>query len=300
MSDQESQGVTVEIPQGTGTGEDAPQKVRERTPGKKWGGNRVAKRALVDSPESKEARNKIKEKRGHMALRNNVYDVKLELWHILKPLEYYLVDIIIDKTIKWREKESKITIQEFMERTRLTRHTHIYEALKSLEEKKIIFRRKQNHNLIIGLNEEYFGGLLIKRHEDALLARKNKIKIVVDNSKSDVDNSKKDVNYVSRSRTRVVPNSDKVVPRLGQHMSETGTKVDSQDIEIIGENMSLNTLLKDISLKTSLQRDEIGKNGDCGGEKLDPVHGEGEIPEEGHRRRVMEQVQALKAGRLVL
>jgi phage replication O-like protein O len=244
------------------------------------------------SDKPKKSREEVKRKKGHMALRNNVYDLKLELWHILKPLEYYLVDVIIDKTIKWREKEARITIQELMERTRLTRHTHIYEALKSLEEKKIIFRRKQNHNLIIGLNEDFFGGLLIKRHEDALLARKGKIKMIV-------DNSKKGVNSLSQPGTTSVPNSDKSNPDSGQHMSGKGTENDIQDFEIIEEKRSLNTLLKDISLNTSLQSDQSSQNAKTGTELHSSFSGTGtrkpKRTQEEHERIIKEQLAQMKA-----
>lgn len=190
----------------------------------------------------------LRKVKGHMALRNNVYDLKLELWRILKPLEYYLVDVIIDKTIKWREKEAKITIKELKERTG-QHHSEIYRALKGLETKRVIVRRKHNHDLIIGLNEEFFGELLIKKHADALLERKKKIKIVVDNSKK-----------VCATPTASVSDIHESCRNHTQDLCETNTENINQDFEIIEEKRPLNTLLKDISLNTSLKDNKISES----------------------------------------
>lgn len=200
----------------------------------------MEQRQAVVGVESDIAKKKNK-RGGYMALRNNVYDTKLELWHILKPLEMFLVDIIIDKTIKWRQKEAKITIEDLVERTK-QRSDYIYIALKELESKGVIVRRKTKHDLFIGLNEEFFGELLIKKHEDALQARKSKIKIVVDNSKNKTEN-KADLHLNS---VQSPPDSSLVY---------TGFKSEKvrQDNDIIKESGSLNTFFKDISLKTLLK-----------------------------------------------
>lgn len=210
----------------------------------------TAKRIASEPPRSDHQ--KKKEKKGHMALRNNVFDLKLDLWHILKPLEYYLVDILIDKTIKWREREARITIEELKERTR-QHHSEIYRALKSLEDKKIITRRKYDHRLIIGLNEDYFGGLLIKRHEDALQSRRKKIKVVV-------DNSKKPSPSLCKTPTQAVGNSHNLVANPTQELCGSHTQNDSQNIETIQEKPLLKTSFKDISLNTSLQSGETPPN----------------------------------------
>lgn len=183
-----------------------------------------------------------------MALRNNVQDIKLDLWHEVKPLEYYLIEIIIDKTIKWRTKMAKISIEELMERTRLD-HSRIYRALKTLEQKKIITRYKVRHDWFIGLNEEYFGGLLIKRHEEAQLERRKKIRIVVDNSEKHGDNSKN----LFKSSTPSVQDLDASGTNFEPDIGKICTGKETQEVETIGEMRSLNTLLKDISLKTSLK-----------------------------------------------
>lgn len=219
----------------------------------------------------------LRKKKGYMALRNNVYDTKLELWHVLKPLEYYLVDIIIDKTIKWRQKEAKITIEELTERTRQHR-SEIYRTLKSLEIKKVIFRRKQRHDLIIGLNEDYFGELLIKRHEDALHARRNKIKIVVDNSKKECEIHN---DFVENSHNISVDSTQDLCgihPQKDIHLSEN-----------IGESSSLNTFFKDIFKNTSL------KDSKKPGESFTLS---GEREQEEHRLKVLRQLEDMKAGKL--
>jgi DNA-binding MarR family transcriptional regulator len=191
-----------------------------------------------------------------MALRNNVYDLKLELWHVLKPLEYYLVDVIIDKTIKWRTDEAIITISELKERTR-QHHSEIYRALKNLESKGVIIRRKFKHDTVIGLNQNYFGALLIKRHEDALKARKNKIKIVIDNSKT-----------VCETRTAFVRNSHSSCADPTQSMCESHTQNVSQPIEIIDGTPPLNTFFKDILIKTSLKEKKTNEEN---GESFTPL-----------------------------
>lgn len=190
-----------------------------------------------------------REKAGHMALRNNVQDLKLDLWHEVKPLEYYLIEIIIDKTIKWRSKMAKISIEELTERTR-QRHDYIYIALKNLEKKGIIIRRKVKHDWFIGLNEEYFGGLLIKRHEESLQERKKKIKIVVDNSKNPTQNQSESDSNLGNSR----------LPESQDH-TENESEKETEHIETIGEMRTLNTLLKDISIKTSLKESADAQTG---------------------------------------
>lgn len=179
-----------------------------------------------------------------MALRNNVYDLKLELWPLLKPLEYFLVDLIIDKTIKWRQKEAKINMEDLEEKTK-ERRDYIYIALKSLEDKKVIIRRKVKHDSFVALNEDYFGELLIKKHADAWSARRNRIKIVV-NNKTEIQ-SKEDLNPVlSGLESSLVK-------------TEIQSEIDTQQFEIIKENVSLNTLLKNIPLNTSLKDSKTGE-----------------------------------------
>ena len=186
MSVQESQGGNAEMPPGVEAPNEKPKKPRRRTPGKKWGGNRIAKAKNPPvSEETKKVRDKVKEKRGHMALRNNVYDVKLDLWHVLKPLEMHLVDIIIDKTIKWRAKEGRIDIAELVQRTRKC-DRYIYNALRNLIDKKIINKRRDKHFSYYSLNEDYFGGVLITRHEKIWNDRP-KLRLAVNNSKPNVD-----------------------------------------------------------------------------------------------------------------
>jgi hypothetical protein len=206
--------------------------------------------------------------RGYMSLRNNVYDLKLELWHILKPLEYYLVDVIIDKTIKFNIKEAKITIQQFRDQTR-RHHSEIYRGLKVLETKKVIIRTKCKDYSVFMLNEDYFGGLLIKRFEDALKARRNKIKIVVDNSKSKCEPHTPDV---SETHTSSVNHT--------QGKCEIHTQERSQDGEIIEEIRPLNTLLKDISLNTSLKDSKTGV-----GESFTPLWKEEKEESENERNK---------------
>ena len=218
-----------------------------------------------------------------MALRNNVNQTRLELWKIVRPLEYFLVDIIIEKTIGWRQKEARIKIEELMEKTDQD-HTRIYRALKALETKGIITRRKVDHNLIIGLNEEYFGGLLIQKHENALLARKSKIKMVVDNSKS-----------TCKISTPIVRNQHISTAYGAQPLCVERTEKESEDFEIIEKPRSLNTLLKETHLKTSLKDSKsLGENGSS----LTLLGGTGQrkqrTPEE-QKRIVMEQVAAMKA-----
>jgi hypothetical protein len=189
MSDQESQGVSAEMPPAVGTppgiGTEAPKKKRNRTPGKILGGNKIAKKPLGESQEIKNERDKKKEKRGHMALRNNVHNLKLDLWLYLKPIEYFLLDVIIDKTIKWRAKEARIDIAEFVARTQ-KHEKYIYGALRNLIKKKIITKRRDKHFSYYGLNEDYFGGVLITRHEKAWNERP-KLRLAVNNSKPNVD-----------------------------------------------------------------------------------------------------------------
>lgn len=172
MSVQESQGGNAEMPPGI----DAPEKKR--------GGNRIAKKPR-DASETTKARDKVKEKRGHMALRNNVYDLKLDLWNEVTPLEYYLVDIIIDKTIKWRAKEARIDSAELIQRTRKD-EKYIYRALRNLIKKKVINKRRDKHFSYYSLNEEYFGGVLITRHEK-IWNERPKLRLAVNNSKPPVD-----------------------------------------------------------------------------------------------------------------
>ena len=116
-----------------------------------------------------------------MALRNNVNAIKLELWKEVRPLDYFLVDIIIEKTIGWCETEASISMKEFTERSG-KRSDEIYSSLKRLEETGIIRRKKKDIWIYFSLNEDYFGSLLIKKHQDALNLRK-KMSLIVDNSK---------------------------------------------------------------------------------------------------------------------
>ena len=183
-----------------------------------------------------------KEVKGFMALRNNVYDSKLELWHLLTPLEYYLVDVIIDKTIKFRKEESKMTIKELMERTRQD-HTKIYRVLKSLETKKVITRKKNNHDLIIGLNKDYFGALLITKHQEALTRRKS-------------------LKLVCQSSTYAVPEKHMNSANLAPSLCQSGTPNKNQQFVIIKENSLLKTTLKENSLNKDLKdsKTEIGES----------------------------------------
>lgn len=182
-----------------------------------------------------------KRKKGHMALRNNVYDLKLELWRTLKPIEYYLVDIIIDKTIKWRTKEARIDIAEFVQRTG-NDEKYLYAALRNLIKKKVINKRRDKHYTYYGLNEEFFGELLIAKHEKAWQERRNKIKLAVDNSKSGV----------SAGHQECAGNTPQVCSG-NTNSSVKKHQNDNQENEIIEENDVLKTSLKDISIKTSLK-----------------------------------------------
>ncbi len=206
--------------------------------------NQAESQALNLDESNNSKKEATKQKKGFMALRNNVYDLKLELWHILKPLEMHLVDIIIDRTIKWKQEEAKISIQEFMEKTRQD-HTRIYRALKALEDRKVIVRRKHKHDLVIGLNKEYFGDLLIKKHEEALLARKSRVKLVVDNSKN-----------VCKTSTDVVHNPHIPCVPDAQVLCKTDTEKVRQVHDNIDENPPLKTLLKDIPINTSLKESQ--------------------------------------------
>lgn len=215
-------------------------------------GDSMGKKKAENTENFENSREATKRKKGHMALRNNVYDLKLELWHVLKPLEYYLLDVIIDKTIKWRVSEAKITIQELMERTRQA-ETHIYAALRSLKQKKIIIWNKQKYFSVFGLNEEYFGGLLIKKYEEAQQQRRSKMRVVVDNSKNRVDSC----DEIRQSERRI---SSVIVTNDVSNSDESRQSEQGQDRNIIEENASLNTLLKDISLNTSLKSGETEKS----------------------------------------
>src|ERR1700749_2374245 len=93
---------------------------------------------------SKPDKKSLKEKRGFMSLRNNVFAVKLLLWKELKPLEHFLVDLIIEKTIGWSQKTAEFTIEELCEKTDQLPN-HIYTALKNLEIKSVILRSKSNN-----------------------------------------------------------------------------------------------------------------------------------------------------------
>lgn len=229
-----------------------------------------------------------RKKAGHMALRNNVQDLKLDLWHEVKPLEYYLIEIIIDKTIKWRTKEARIKIQELMERTRQA-DTHIYAALRELKRKNIITWKKDRMGSIIGLNEEYFGGLLIKRHEDALLERRKKIRVVVDNSENHVDNSKSTDGYRQSDRRQT---SVKVTTDVSQN-DEIRQSNQYQDTETIDEMRSLNTLLKDISLNTSLLKESAAVTAQTGNGESFTLSGE-----QGTENLTPEQVEKIKKQQL--
>lgn len=224
-----------------------------------------------------------------MALRNNVWEVRDQLWSELTPLQMQVIDIIIDKTIKWRTKEARIKIQEFMERTRQA-DTHIYAALRELKRKKIIIWNKDRMGSVIGLNEEYFGGLLIKRHEEALLERRKKIHMVVDNSRKSVDNSKvTDGTGQSERRQASVKVTEGVSQNDGNRQSEH-----NQELEIVKERRSLKTLLKDIPLKTSLKESaDAPSEGNKESFTLSGEQGtEAEIVERG-KRRLRKQVAQL-------
>jgi len=219
----------------------------------------------------------VKELRGYMALRNNVRQIKLRLWKEVKPLEYFLVDFIIDRTIGWRQEEAPIKMEDFIEYSG-QKHPHIYVALKKLEKEKIIFRRKVEHHTYYSLNHDYFGALLIKRHKDALEARRNKFKVVVDNSKNDVRDSYK-------------PCTNSVQP-----LYEIRTEKDSQDIENIDENMSLNKVFKEISLKADQKSETAKESFTLPGEEKTKT----KRSKEEHERIVREQVAQLKAEALTV
>ena len=195
----------------------------------------------VNFADANEKHKKAKGKRGHMALRNNVQDLKLELWHELSPLEYYLVDIIIDKTIKWRTKEARIDPSEWLSRTRQKKQ-NVYAALKTLKEKKIITYRRDKYFSYYGLNEEYFGGLLIAKHEKAEQERRSKIKLAVDNSKS---GHVKDDSQSSERLPSVIPQVTS--SHIGDDRKQT------QANETIDENGRLKTCIKDIYRNTCLK-----------------------------------------------
>lgn len=162
---------------------------------------------------------------GFMALRNNVQDAKIRLWKEVNPLQYFLVDIIIDKTIKWTAKEARIDIEHMVERTD-QRRTHIYRALRVLKEKKIIVWKKDRDGSTFGLNEEYFGALLIKKHEESLQNRREKIKVVVDNSKERDHRGHSKRPPPSQVVTPVVTPSDNEghtkAPHLSRNIEEKG------------------------------------------------------------------------------
>lgn len=256
------------------------------------GNHRMSVRESQGGNEKAEkSREEIKKKRGHMALRNNVFDLKVKLWHEVSPLEYYLVDIIIDKTIKWRAKEARIDPSEWLDRT-CQKKQNVYAALARLKKKKIITYRRDKHFSYYGLSEEFFGGVLIKRHEDALKARE-RLKLAVDNSKSNVE-----IGHMSHDGESYETLPGVIRDMTGSHMRYDSKPTDSP--EIIEEKGCLKTFLKDISLKTSLQRNEIGETGG-GREEL-----EGETKRTGtkkrtleeHRKMVMEQVELARAGKL--
>lgn len=221
---------------------------------------------------------------GHMALRNNVWEVRDQLWDELVPFEMRMIDVIIDKTIKWRVKEAKVTIEELIERTKKNR-SWVYEALKSLEKKGVIIRRKIRHDLYIGLNEDYFGGLLIKRHDEALQARRKKIKVVVDNSK----NRPPAVDSLS------VANGHSVYPQRTLSPSPADS-ICTQVFEMIEEPRSLKTLLKDTSLKTSLKESASAQPGSgesftlLGGRELKPKR-----TQEEQEKIIKEQLEIMKS-----
>lgn len=175
-------------------------------------------------------REEVKETRGHMALRNNVWKIRELLWKECVPLELCLLDMILGRTIGWRQKEAKVKIEEFVEFSG-KRRDEVYRALRGLVERGVIRRRKYEHCLYFSLNEDYFGALLIKRHEDALQRRLNSIRVVVDNSKNLDGISVQDEQKFRSTQTEIPSNNE------------------TQDFDNIEENRPLKTLLKDISLK---------------------------------------------------
>ncbi len=228
--------------------------------------------------------NKKKEVKGHMALRNNVWDIREELWDLLKPSEIRMVDAIITKTIKWRTDTAKISIKELAEKTKKN-HNHVYTVLKELHEKGVITKTKDRHDFILGLDPDFFGGLLIKKHADALQVRRSKIKVVVDNTKKE-----------SRFGTSSVHNQDLSGTDLGLTQSRSCTKIDTQVLEIIDENPLLKTLLKDIHINTSLKGGQ--EPAQTGLNRFESLKSQGKKKrtQEDHERMVREQLEKMKAG----
>jgi hypothetical protein len=150
---------------------------------------------------------RLRATKGFTSMRNNVFRIKLMLWKILKPLDYFIVDLIIDKTIGYGRKVDRFSIEEICEKSG-QRRDYIYIALKRLHAKGIISKEKLNSDFYLGLNEEFFGRLLTKKKEEELQQRKRKIRVVVDNSvpKKDETYNKSDSNLsLVQSELKISP-----------------------------------------------------------------------------------------------
>jgi phage replication O-like protein O len=179
------------------------------------------------------------EKGKYMAFRNQVFEAKMELGKHVTYLEYVIVDVIIRQTIGWKQEEAKITIDHFCEKTGQQKN-HVYVALTHLEKLGVITQRKHKHDLYFGLNTAYFGQLLIAREQQENDARRNKFKVVVDNTKDK-----------SEIGTNLIRDSDQSSPDSGLTYSEYRTKNPDKSTESL-DNLFCKPSIKPID-KTILK-----------------------------------------------
>lgn len=99
-----------------------------------------------------------------MLLRRSINEKRLDLYHTVNALEFIAIDIIINRTIGRNVKESVIYFDEFALITKRS-IPQIRKALNNLEKLKIINQKKQQTYSVLGLNEDYFGELLISEQE---------------------------------------------------------------------------------------------------------------------------------------
>lgn len=108
--------------------------------------------------------NKKVGRRNHfMALRHNVRTRLRKLFHVLKPTEYFVLELIADDTINWKAKYRDFYLDDMCQTAQI-RMDSLRSALKKLEALGLITRvvhPRLKHTETICLNEEYFGQVLI-------------------------------------------------------------------------------------------------------------------------------------------
>jgi len=94
-----------------------------------------------------------------MSLRHNVKSRLRPLFHVLKPAEYYVLELIADETIDWKAEFRDIDLEAFALMAKL-RMDVLKRVLKTLHEKGYITRAKSKRRGYIetfSLDSAYFG-----------------------------------------------------------------------------------------------------------------------------------------------